>query len=608
MQSFVAVAGAADADPKQLLHTLAVRGGRHVPSLGGPLGSSIRIFPEVRGGWVTWGPTTRSGNFLHEHIAEEVAVLVFGGVTGAQHPAEELANAFARGGVHAVRGASGTFTAVIVDRKRRHLHAVSDRIGRLVASYWATREQIYISVHEVLLGLCGCPFELDRISAAATVGCDWSVSGGSLNRHITRLSSVRGVSWRDGVIASAEYALFGPGVRLPATDKRAIHSTVVDMAQAVTRSAQQLAVEGCSVEAGLTAGLDSRAVLAALLSAFDPERIRLYTTGGNHSRDVVVAKRIARLLGIRHEQRPPERATAEGFRCHDILRAFMANGDTSARGSLAPLPVPREPGLVIAGGGGGEIFRGFYYRNAGQARTPAETARALCARKFRRLGELGLDPGLVGGVTQRLEGCFERYATLTPTREDWLDLFYVHERFARFAAVSARKQEAPRWLAFADPGLVELAWRLPAPLASHCYVHAELIRAHMPRRIYWMSLNGKHPPAWEGEGMHLAILRRASRAIYSMVRASTNRVAPLKPEHSPEYLLATEIYDYAHALLTTADSIALELFDMPRLVALLEEHRLKRNRLNVLGPLINMEHFRLAYLRALEGEHSTLSP
>jgi asparagine synthetase B (glutamine-hydrolysing) len=599
VQTFLFAAGL-PGDLEGHLQAISSRATPFVPQSSGTNSAAIKVVPEIAGGWVTWTPSAAPAPWLDEHSHEDLLVLSFGDLADGTRPARRIAHEFQTGGTEAVRKLNGTFCAILIERRAQRIQVLTDRVGRLAATCWVNDNRLHVTVHEVLLGVCGCPFDLDPVSAASIVGCGWSVSGAPLNRNLTRIDGRHKLIWIDGQSQVVPLPLFGPGSRLDATDSRAIRNVVGSMCELVTRAAHARAVTTVEVEAGLTAGLDSRAVLGALLSGFERDKIKLYTTGTADSQDVRVAARIAHQLGLHHEQRPLEAPTADSFQAHDSLRAFMANGDTSARGSLAPIPESRAPGRIIAGGGGGEIVRGFYYRIAGNAVERRQVVRRLCSRKFVRLGGLGMSPGLVDNVTSRIDQCFESYAALSTSREDWLDLFYLHERFAHFAAPSARKQDAPRWLPFADTNLLELAWQLPAPLGAVCDIHRQLIQRFLPRQLYWTPLNGKHPPALEGPGRTKKVLREAAFLLGHARKRLSKRSAATTDGPTAEGLLATTLYDYARELLTRQGSLALAVFGGSLVDRLLQEHRSRRNQIEALGPLLNMEHYRQLYARAFE--------
>lgn len=601
MQSFLFVAGVS-AQVEPYLQALASSATPLLPRSTEARSAAVRVLPEIGGGWIGWTSAAAPAPLVTEHVAGELAVLCFGELAEGTPAARRVAEAYQEAGVARVRGLNGTFCAVIVERGAARIQVLTDRVGRLTASCWLDAGRLHVAVHEVLLGVCGCPFALDAVSAASVVGCGWSLSGLPLNRNVTRIDGRRRLEWTREQSRLLALPLFGPAAaRVASGDERALRDVVGSMCEVVTRAARALAQTTTEVEAGLTAGLDSRAVLGALLSGFRREQLRLYTTGSRASRDMRVATQLASYLGVRHEQRPFEVPSSDAFQAHDAVRAFLANGDTSSRGSLAPLPSPRGPGQVIAGGGGGEIFRGYYYRIAGDAAGTQQVVRRLIARKFVRLEGVGMRGALTSEVTQRLTECFDSYATLSPVREDWLDLFYLHERFAHFAAPSARKQDARRWLPFADADLLELAWRLPAPLGAHCDVHRQLIRRFLPARLYWTPLNGRHPPALEGTGRVQKLLRDATFVFgYARKRLSRLRREDTSSGPTAESLFATAVYDYVASLLRSGGSVALAVFEEPRLSQLLERHRRRQDQLEALGPLVNMEHFRQLCERAYE--------
>lgn len=599
MQTFLFVAGV-QGNVDAYLHALSTNATPLIPRSNDATAAAVKVLAEVAGGWVIWTPAAAPAPLVTEHIREELAVLSFGELADGSSTAQRIAEEFRESGVEKVRHLNGTFCAIIVDRRERRVHVIADRVGRLAASCWVRDGRLHVAAHEVLLGVCGCPFELDPVSAASVVGCGWSISAAPLNHNLLRIDGRRKLEWTREQSRVLDVPIFGPGSRVDSRDQRGIEQVVGSMCEVVTRGALARSKTTSEVEVGLTAGLDSRAVLAALLAGFRRDQLRLYTTGTPASRDVRVATKIARYLGLHHEQRPFEPPSSGAFQAHDSLRAFLANGDTSSRGSLAPIPAPRKPGQIIAGGGGGEIFRGYYYRIAGNAVGTKQVVQRLISRKFVRLNELGMRSTLVADVTQRIEQCFASYAALSRAREDWLDLFYQHERFAHFAAPSARKQDASRWLPFADADLLTLAWQLPAPLAAHCDVHRQLIRRFLPLRLYWTPLNGKHPPAWEGTGRAQKLLRDAAVAFgYARKKLSAMSKDPTEGV-TAEGLFATAVYDYVSVLLKSTGSVALAILDEALVDKLLEEHRSRRNRIDALGPLVNMEHYRQLCVRAYD--------
>lgn len=115
------------------------------------------------------------------------------------------------------------------------------------------------------------------------------------------------------------------------------------------------------LSADLTGGLDSRTVLAILLSGGDKDALFLKSNLNSRGRaDLRIAQRIAAGLGLRHNQKLPRSAPPlTGGQAFETWRDICL-------GSYHPIYFPRQAataGLVHFGGGGGENQRAVYDRS-----------------------------------------------------------------------------------------------------------------------------------------------------------------------------------------------------------------------------------------------------
>ena len=88
----------------------------------------------------------------------------------------------------------------------------------------------------------------------------------------------------------------------------------------------------------LTAGIDSRAILAILLSVFKNTQIIAQTGGMPHDFEVILAKRLAEKYEFEHKVSSPTAEKPEEFLSHARLFAFVTNGMENSKRATNGLP------------------------------------------------------------------------------------------------------------------------------------------------------------------------------------------------------------------------------------------------------------------------------
>ena len=189
----------------------------------------------------------------------------------------------------------------------------------------------------------------------------------------------------------------------------------------------------------LTGGIDSRILLGAIPQE-QRAGMRALTLGEETHPDVVIAARLARRYGLRHETHRLDEFIPTPAEAHELaLAAAQALEYQASPMALAPLLLVEahlDQGHRLSGLGG-EVARGFYY--AGQP-TDAQTSSRLVERlaEWRIFANEAVEP-------EALEPAFlaearERtLATLAALFEpgDWLratDAFYLYQRMHRWGA------------------------------------------------------------------------------------------------------------------------------------------------------------------------------
>jgi len=354
-----------------------------------------------------------------------------------------------------------------------------------------------------------------------------------------------------------------------------------------------------SIKADLTAGQDSRAALALLLSVASRNQIQTICRGEEGSEEVQVARRLAQAHGLCFSAIPVEPAQPETFLAHADLFAFHANGDTSSKRAIAPLPQFEPKPALCTGGPGGEIFRGFYYPHSRPARldkNSVDDAIFHIRRKHARITKTKWDdPGIKSELELRFRSVVSELSELSHTGWDILDLFYVYERIGVWGAPLA--WHIGYWGPFRNRALLRLAFELPSPIGHHCFLNKTLVKRFMPMG-YWLPVNSKELLALEGPGLHRRTLRKLY-ADYAYTRGRVKRF-PLRPRPGAKSVdqqyadaFAEKLSDTVYDVLTAEGSIAINLFGTGNLNQLLDEHfSRKRDHRNVIGVLVTIERWR----------------
>jgi hypothetical protein len=191
-------------------------------------------------------------------------------------------------------------------------------------------------------------------------------------------------------------------------------------------------------EADLTGGLDSRAICALL--THEGFRCRYYTGGSRWSAEVVLAKRIARRLGLEwthaDDRGPPDPGDPSGL-VENRLRRFTlwCEGLVQSKRLCAfpDSPAPTSD-VVYLGGGSSEISRGPYYRQTLWRDSAAPFDLDRSAAELSRAGRELLAAPDAAALADRMRHQLGE-GTAHGLRE-WalIDHWYVHQKVRRWQA------------------------------------------------------------------------------------------------------------------------------------------------------------------------------
>ncbi len=606
MYSFLVYATTNQQSAERLLNKSAKITKDIMPSLGQNILSSLQMIPEINGGWFFLYPD----NITHQHLVTEfvdddVAVIVFGDVVArnVHSTSRHLADIWKQGGLEAVRNLDGCFSAVIVDKPQRTLYVVSDLTGRRTPHYFVDHGTLLISPHDVAIVATGlCPLEYDLDSAASIVACGWSLQGKPLLKTVDVCDPNEYLTWQQGTLEKIHQPLISIEERIDQTDKVRITNQIDLIIEKLRDNARILCADQTEIGVGLTAGLDSRTSLALLLSVVDPSCIKANTSGAAENFEVKTARKLARRYGFSHEFKVPGAQDVEAFIPHSRVLAFLTNGDTNSKRAIHPLPKIQDKPLVRFHGSGGEIYRGYYIPVPLTGKPVDQfdntNARVVLESRFRGLVDLPwADPAIADNVRARLVNIIESLGAISSNPLDILDLFYLFERYARWASAVPRAAWARgRYSLFDCPSAVKAAYKLPAPISNSCMLHRTIIRRYIPRAYYWLVNRVSFLPLMSCPRAHsrlTGLLRYKNkgtdkaRRIFRLnknVKSSEDKRAEISA-----HLLGPVITD----ILLNKDSISTSILSRQGLEQIMDEHiSMQTNHLQMLGFLVTIEQWR----------------
>jgi hypothetical protein len=610
--SFVAGAGLSCLRPRRsgsaagALRSAAAEVVRQVPDLGAPLTVRSRYLPEIDGGWASIVPASASRTPLLSEICDAThAVLVLGQISEPGSAARLVRQAFLRGGVAAASDLRGVFSALIVERRRARIHLVTSVLGCRALRYRFDAGALCIAPTDLgVVALSGCELEFDLGALATLIACGWQLSGGSALKGVRECRQRERVSWARGQLRVRAVPPIQLGRRIEPADHagqvQIIDRVIEELRDGVRHELGQYRDQIMTVP--LTAGMDSRAVLALVLSLADPDQVITYTRGAGHQ-DARVAGYLARCLGIEHEARPV-RLLSDADSLRNARRlAILNNGASNTHTAAADLAdsVSTPPPAL---GSGGEVFRGFYYKYLWRQRAGAGGAewlvRALLAGSFRRLLLTPFaTPALEAAPARALERAVQSLTQISSDAHDLADLFFFFESVGRWSATLFRPCLGPCFAPFVNHRAVASAFELPAPLGDHAIV-AEIIARFAPRAAFWTPVNGAGLLCLEGRGPWRRTSRELLRLGVKLARTAEQRWWPAgrTPKRERLAYLRGPLREALEDGLRSSNSFTRQLFTPAQLEHLLDPRSRDPNHFTIAGAVFSLDLWKAAQLAA----------
>jgi hypothetical protein len=569
-----------------------------LPSLGSPGRVETTCLPEAHAAFATLKPEADvSPSLIQSTLTDAILVLVFGEQAGVPRLANAVLREFLTSGVAGVSRMEGNFSAIIVERLERRVWLTGTLLGHRSLFYHASGGSFVASPHDLtLLGSGRAAFEIDYSSLASMVACDWSLMGRSLLANVVRCHPLEAVCFHDGRVSHEPLPMRELTERIEVRDTAGMSRQVERVADALLSSVTAHVRAEERVRCSLTAGMDSRALLAAICGVRSGKVIDASTSGGESSQDVQVARRLARMVGAQHQRQEPTPPETDDFLGSLRLRAFFCSGDTNAKRAMTRTPRLDPETPLHAGGNGGEIFRGFFYQYFGVTGAAPSGLEPLGERllrwRFRRLAKLPFgDPSFGRAVRERLFFALSMAERCSSDPYDMVDLLYLFERYGRWGALQTSLPWRRTWTPFESVVAIREAFKLPAPIGKHCQVHSLLIRRFLPAAAYWIPINGGQLLALEGPGRVRYALRQAlntSSLLTQQVRRRLQKGARRSDELKAGFL-SSELAQLTESLIAEQGSMSRVLFGERGVQTLLDRHRQKRDQLAVVGVLLTAE-------------------
>jgi len=217
-----------------------------------------------------------------------------------------------------VENLNGNYSFVLLDKDNKALSIFSDFIGRRKLFYIHDKTMIAISnLDHLLVPFIPEPVKLDFTSLASSLYFDWSLKGLSFLNHIHTSTPDEIVIFEAGMQKKKKV--------IYSFEKNHSFEKIIDDYYSYLNF---FISDKDTIHADLTAGLDTRTVLALLLKGFNKKIITW--TLGFEGEDYKVAEKISQHYNLEHRNSESSFSDLHEFITHANYLAFCKNGDTSS--------------------------------------------------------------------------------------------------------------------------------------------------------------------------------------------------------------------------------------------------------------------------------------
>ena len=334
---------------------------------------------------------------------------------------------------------------------------------------------------------------LDPLGVSLFLTCDWVGSDRTLRPDIRVLPGGQHVVWRCESREPSSTCLFPRAALAQVGQSAFTDERAEELGEALTSLCKSLGRSFHRLNCPLTGGRDSRLLAALLIHGEVPARY--WTSGDPGSADVLLGKRLAHALGLKHQvsnlptEEPggnsaPSTAIIETW--DDLVRTFVTQNDGLASvmlvSNILGQPDRIDRLAVTLSGLGGEIARYFYASGYVHATCPERLLQWLARHMASDHGGLVTQEAI--NLTQvHLRGFVQECLAEGFALIDVLDLFYAWERVRRWAGNYAREL-APtedQFMPFCTRPFIQAAFSVPAEERYLESIHRKLTHYLAPR-------------------------------------------------------------------------------------------------------------------------------
>ena len=253
----------------------------------------------------------------------------------------------------------------------------------------------------------------------------------------------------------------------PITASASPEQTVAEMIADI-RSQLAILIEGeRRVALTLTAGRDTRILLACARPFLDKLTFATVVGEDSHTTDTVMARAIAAEYGLNYVELPRAKTDQSG---HDIYMRRGGHCVGDANSWYFPSIAPIAKDHVLVGGAGGEIGRAFFWRASDTDATELNASAMI--------GRMGMqkDPDLTQRMDRWLSNTNQSDARMV------LDLAYIEQRMGPWGAAQfCNDPTMPRIAPLVSRNTVEQLIRLPDVWKRNETLAEEVMRQAWPR-------------------------------------------------------------------------------------------------------------------------------